>query len=61
MATQCDDQVVVVADASKIGATSHFVSLPLSRVAHLVTDPQADPAELAGFRSAGIDVSTCEA
>lgn len=56
MAGQCDDRVVVVADASKVGATSHFVSLPLSRVQRLVTEPAADPAEIAGFRAAGVEV-----
>lgn len=60
MANQCDDRVVVVADASKIGATSHFVSLPLSRVSRLVTDPAADADEIAGFRAANMDVVICE-
>lgn len=59
MAGQCGDNVVVVADASKVGATSHFVSLPLSRVPRLVTDAAADADEIAGFRAAGVEVTIC--
>ena len=60
MAKQCENRVVVVADASKIGATAQFVSLPLSSVQRLVTDSDADPAELAAYRAAGIEVALCD-
>lgn len=60
MAQQCDGNVVVVADGSKIGRTSHFVSLPLSGVHVLVTDETADPAELAAYRSGGIEVEIAQ-
>jgi DeoR family transcriptional regulator, fructose operon transcriptional repressor len=59
MAAQCEGNVVVVADASKIGATSHFVSLPLSKIRTLVTDDGADPTELAAYRSSGIETVVC--
>jgi DeoR/GlpR family transcriptional regulator of sugar metabolism len=61
MANQCKDNVVVVADASKIGATANFVSLPLARVRTLITDSHADPGELAAYRAAGMEVLVCEA
>jgi DeoR/GlpR family transcriptional regulator of sugar metabolism len=59
MAAQCKGNVVVVADSSKIGRTSHFVSLPLAQVHALVTDDRADPTELAAYRSVGIEVVAC--
>lgn len=59
MAAQCKGNVIVVADASKIGETSHFVSLPLGQVRVLVTDADADPGELAAYRSNGIEVLIC--
>jgi DeoR/GlpR family transcriptional regulator of sugar metabolism len=60
MANQCKDNVVVVADASKIGATANFVSLPLARVHTLVTDSAADPVELAAYRTGGMEVVVCD-
>jgi len=59
MANQCNDNVVVVAEASKIGATANFVSLPLARVHTLITDSAADPAELAAYRAGGMEVVLC--
>lgn len=56
MAAQSNGNVVVVADGSKVGRTSHFVSLALSQVRTLVTDESADQAELAAYRSIGMDV-----
>jgi DeoR/GlpR family transcriptional regulator of sugar metabolism len=59
MAAQCKGNVVVVTDASKIGTTAHFSSLPLTDVRVLVTDDAADPIELAAYRSAGMDIVVC--
>jgi len=59
MAEQCERRVVV-ADASKVGATANFRSLPLTQVQRLVTDSDADPAEIAAFRGAGIEVTLCD-
>ena len=59
MAKQCENRVVVVADASKIGVTAQFLSLPLANVQHLVTDSDADLAEIAAYRAAGIQVALC--
>ena len=60
MAKQCENRVVVVADASKIGVTTQFLSVPLSNVQHLVTDSDADPAEIAAYRAVGIQTTLCE-
>jgi len=59
MAAQCKGNVVVVADASKVGTTANFSSLPLADVRVLITDDAADPAELATYRSSGMDVVVC--
>ena len=60
MAKQCENRVVVVADASKIGLTAQFSSLPMAAVQHLVTDADADAAEIAAARAAGLQVTLCE-
>jgi DeoR/GlpR family transcriptional regulator of sugar metabolism len=60
MAEQCEHRAVVVADASKIGAIANFRSLPLAQVQRLVTDSDADPAEIAAYRAAGIEVTLCD-
>jgi DeoR/GlpR family transcriptional regulator of sugar metabolism len=60
MAKQCENRVVVVADASKIGLTAQFLSLPLANVQRLVTGGDADPAEIAAYRAAGIQVTLCD-
>jgi DeoR/GlpR family transcriptional regulator of sugar metabolism len=59
MAGQCDGNVVVVADSSKIGKTANFVSLKLSEVHALITDDGADPAEMAAYRASGIETVIC--
>lgn len=58
MASQCNGNVVVVADSSKIGKTAHFVSLKLAEVRVLVTDDGADPAEIAAYRANGVETLT---
>lgn len=60
MAKQCENRVVVVADASKIGLTAQFLSLPLANVQRLVTDLDADTAEIAAYRATGIQVTLCD-
>jgi DeoR family transcriptional regulator of aga operon len=49
-------RVIVVADGSKIGHDCLAMIAPLAEVAVLVTDPSADPAELAAIRAAGVEV-----
>ena len=60
MARQCENRVVFVADASKIGLTAQFSSLPITSVQRLITDADADPSEIAAYRAAGLQVSLCD-
>lgn len=60
MTQRCEGQVVVVADASKVGATSSFACVPITRVQVLITDSGANPEELAAIRNAGVRVITVE-
>ncbi len=49
-------RVVVLADHTKVGIDSMVQTVPTERIDVLVTDGDADPAELERLRSAGIDV-----
>jgi DeoR family transcriptional regulator, aga operon transcriptional repressor len=49
-------RVVVVCDASKIGRAALAVICPARDVDELITDGEADPAELDGLRAAGVNV-----
>jgi DeoR family transcriptional regulator, fructose operon transcriptional repressor len=51
-------RVVVLADSSKIGEERTVRFADLSDIDVLVTDVGADPAQLAAFREAGVDVVT---
>lgn len=59
MANQCNGNIVVVADSSKVGKTANFVSLKLSEVRMLITDDGAEPAEIAAFRANGVETLIC--
>ena len=49
-------QVVVLADHTKIGLDTMCQTVPVARVHTLITDSGADPAVLAAIREAGVDV-----
>ncbi len=49
-------EVVVLADYTKIGRDTMAQTVPLDRMAHLITDPRADAEELAGIAGAGVEV-----
>jgi DeoR family transcriptional regulator of aga operon len=49
-------RVVITADGSKLGRHAFARICPVDRIGTLVTDSGADPATVAAFRSAGIDV-----
>jgi DeoR/GlpR family transcriptional regulator of sugar metabolism len=49
-------QVVVLADHTKIGVDTMCQTVPTSRVHTLITDREADPALLAAIRGAGVNV-----
>jgi DeoR/GlpR family transcriptional regulator of sugar metabolism len=54
MAERCNGNVIAVTDGSKIGITSNFASVPLLGVKILITDPSANPDELAAIKAAGV-------
>ena len=49
-------EVLVLADHTKLGTDAPFQSVPIERIAHLVTDDGADPAALAALQAAGVQV-----
>lgn len=51
-------RVVVIADASKLGRTAFARICPIDRVDTLVTDASAEPAVVAEFGAAGLQVIT---
>jgi len=54
-------QVVVLADHTKLGVDTMFQTVPTSRIAHLVTDGGGEPALLAAIGAAGVQVHTAPA
>ncbi len=49
-------QVVVLADHTKIGQETMCQTVPAARIHTLITDSRADPVELDAIRSAGVEV-----
>jgi DeoR/GlpR family transcriptional regulator of sugar metabolism len=49
-------EVIVLADHTKIGKDTMVQTVPLERMAGLITDGLADPAELARIAAAGVEV-----
>jgi DeoR/GlpR family transcriptional regulator of sugar metabolism len=49
-------QVVVLADHTKIGQDTMCQTVPVARVQILITDDESDPTEIASIREAGVDV-----
>jgi DeoR/GlpR family transcriptional regulator of sugar metabolism len=60
MVERCKGDVIVVADGSKIGATSNFAGVPLEQVSVLITDSTADEEELNALRATGLRVIVCQ-
>jgi DeoR/GlpR family transcriptional regulator of sugar metabolism len=56
MVERAGGNLMVVADGSKIGVTSNFACVPLLQVRTLITDPSANPEQLAAIRAAGVTV-----
>ncbi|MCO1574818.1 DeoR/GlpR family DNA-binding transcription regulator [Crossiella sp. SN42] len=50
------DEIVVLADHTKIGVDTMVQTVPPESITHLVTDGAADAAELAALRSLGVQV-----
>lgn len=59
MAERCQGTVIVVADSSKLGTVSNFLTMPLDGVDVLVTDDGADPETVEKIKSTGILVKVC--
>ena len=49
-------EVVVLADHTKLGVDTMFQTVPTARIAHLVTDGGGDPALIAAIVAAGVQV-----
>jgi DeoR/GlpR family transcriptional regulator of sugar metabolism len=49
-------EILVLADHTKLGADAMFQTVPPDRIAHLITDDLADPAILEAFTAAGVQV-----
>jgi DeoR/GlpR family transcriptional regulator of sugar metabolism len=60
-AVDAAQRVVVLADHTKVGIDSMVQTVPPERIDVLITDSEADAAELARMRSAGIDVRIAQA
>lgn len=58
---RCAQQVVVVADSTKIGIDTMFQTLPVEAITHLVTDDGADADQLRELSEAGVDVHVATA
>ena len=54
-------EVVVLADHTKLGVDTMFQTVPTSRIAHLVTDPEGNADMLRAFTAAGVRVHTAAA
>ena len=55
-AVEAAERVVVLADHTKVGTDSMVQTVPADRIDMLITDEDADPAELAQMSAAGVDV-----
>lgn len=53
-------QVVVLADHTKIGQETMCQTVPAARIHTLITDSKASPAALAAIREAGVDIRVAE-
>jgi DeoR/GlpR family transcriptional regulator of sugar metabolism len=53
---RCAQDVVVLADHTKIGVDTMFETVPVASIAHLVTDDQADRDVLAKLGNQGVQV-----
>ena len=54
-------RIIVLADGSKFGDVALSTVIPIGRVATIVTDPSADPAEVARICGAGVEVIVADA
>ncbi len=50
------DELIVLADHTKLGVDSTYQTAPPERIAHLITDSRADPRVVASLRRRGVEV-----
>lgn len=60
MAQRCKGPIIIAADATKIGKSFCFSSLPLKMVSELVTISSADPRELEAIANAGVKITLAD-
>jgi DeoR/GlpR family transcriptional regulator of sugar metabolism len=53
---RCAQDVVVLADHTKIGVDTMFQTVPVESIRHLITDDGADPEVLAKLTGKGVQV-----
>lgn len=56
MAEHTLHKVIVLADHSKFGVISNFISVPIEKVDMVITDSQCDPQQIAALEEKGIEV-----
>lgn len=49
-------KVIVLADHSKFGVISNFISIPIDKIDMVITDTQCDPLQIAALEEKGIEV-----
>lgn len=54
------ERVVVLADHTKVGVETMCQTVPPEQISTVITDPGADPSEVAAMRDAGIEVVVAE-
>jgi DeoR/GlpR family transcriptional regulator of sugar metabolism len=54
--TRCAQEIVVLADHTKIGVDTMFQTVPVESIRHLVTDEDADPLVLSKLSGKGVQV-----
>jgi len=60
MVEQCQGEVIVAADSSKMGRISHFKTVELGRIDLVVTDGKLDPPLRAGLDKIGVRIETVQ-
>lgn len=53
------EEIVVLADHTKVGVDTMVQTVPAARIDRLVTDDRADAQQLAGLRDAGVTITVC--
>lgn len=60
MLSRCSGERIVIADSSKIGRSFSFISAGIEMIDTLITDANADPAELESLSRAGVNIQIAD-